>query len=166
METSQYNIGDWVRITEPGWTYSTYSSMFQKLGFRDTERNGPLGEDTLARVFAYTEHDSNSRMLYALRDTHGIESLIDDRGITEPEMYVKTWDGNCWFDLNNAMMYVTLDVAEPIVVDVLRIRNPETGTYADFIPTGTFHEFWHNSDHDITLCSTGIEWRNHRLSEC
>jgi hypothetical protein len=158
MQTPKYKIGDWVRVIRTGYTYSAYEHMFTQLGFRDTNRNDPFARDTIAQVFGCDEHENNDQMLYALRDLHGGESLVDDRGLTEADMYVKTWDDTCRYDSEASEMYVTLDVAEPERVEVVRIRNPDTGTHADFTPVGMVRNQWSNMELGIVLTTNGIVW--------
>jgi hypothetical protein len=132
--------------------------MFANMGFRNTDHNEPFSDDTLAQIFAIAEHPDTKRVLYALRDSYSNESLVDERGIDEAEIYVKTWDDNCQYDSNNSEIHITMYVSESICVDVVRVRNPETNGYADFISAGYQHNEWCNVEHDIVLRTEGIVW--------
>jgi hypothetical protein len=72
-------VGDIVRVVAPGATYSTYSDLFEELGFFNRTINNSFKEDTIAQIFATKSENGNK--LFAIRDREGNESLIGERGI-------------------------------------------------------------------------------------
>lgn len=76
-----FNIGDRVMITNSGATYSTWSAMFKRLGFKNLENNS-LPKKTEAIIFGIAPHDTESKItLLAIRDENGGESLIGSKGV-------------------------------------------------------------------------------------
>lgn len=81
-----YKIGDFVKVVNPGKTYTTYSEKFVELGFNNIARNESFRTGTVGQIFGITEHDSKNKTMLALVDKDGNECLIDAGGV-EPLTY-------------------------------------------------------------------------------
>ena len=81
-----YKIGDFVKVVNPGKTYSTYEDKFVELGFNNIYRNESFWPGTVGQIFGITKHDSAYNTLLALVDKDGNECLISAEGV-EPYTY-------------------------------------------------------------------------------
>jgi hypothetical protein len=85
---TKFKVGDKVKITNPGRTYSTYDTMFRKLKFNNTEKNPSWREGTIGVIFAMDNHESSKELLLAVRslksnsDGDVDECLIHVNGVT------------------------------------------------------------------------------------
>ena len=84
---TKFKVGDKVKITNPGKTYSTYEDMFIKLGFKNCKVNYSWQQGTEGIVFATGEHEQQRAVnLLAVRriSASGIasECLINEEGVT------------------------------------------------------------------------------------
>ncbi len=85
---TKFKVGDKVKITNPGRTYSTYDRMFRKLKFNNTEKNPSWREGTIGVIFAMDNHESSKELLLAVRslksnsDGDVDECLINVNGVT------------------------------------------------------------------------------------
>ena len=69
-----------VCVTDSGESYTTYSDMFKRLRFKNTERNDVWDNGTEGVVFGIAKTDGD-RIAFGLRDSHGNECLIGIEGI-------------------------------------------------------------------------------------
>jgi hypothetical protein len=79
----KFKVGDKVQVVEPGRTYTTYGTMFSRLGFNNTERNESFQEGLVAEVFVVCEHDSTGVPLVALQAPDGSQCLISTSGVVK-----------------------------------------------------------------------------------
>lgn len=75
------NKGDTIEITNPGNTYSEYSSKFKELGFKNKESNNSFQEGETAIVFNIGSHANGHTILLACRNSNGKECLISTEGV-------------------------------------------------------------------------------------
>ena len=80
-KTTSFKIGDKVKVTNTGSTYSTYSPMFEKMGFADTTHNPGWKTNTVGYVFAVDVHLSFGTPVIAIRHEDGRECLIGVEGL-------------------------------------------------------------------------------------
>jgi hypothetical protein len=79
---SNYKIGQLVKVTNPGGVYSTFSTMFEKLGFRRKKRNDFVSSfRESAQIFAIDKHPDTGKELLALVDSMGNEVLISSSSV-------------------------------------------------------------------------------------
>lgn len=76
-----FKVGDKVIITDSGESYTTYSDMFEKMGFSDTKRNGGWENGEEGIVFAVEQHPTYANIILALRHLDGRECLIGEKGV-------------------------------------------------------------------------------------
>jgi len=74
-------VGDKVKVVKPGHVYSTFDTMFRKMGFRYTEHNPGFERNTEATVFSTCHHPSANDTLVGIRDEKGNECLIGHNGL-------------------------------------------------------------------------------------
>jgi hypothetical protein len=84
---TKFKVGDKVKITSPGKTYSTYEDMFIKLGFKNCKVNNSWQQGTEGAVFATGEHQQQRAInLLAVRRVSASgevsECLISEDGVT------------------------------------------------------------------------------------
>jgi hypothetical protein len=82
----KYQIGDFVRVTEPGETYDSYDEIFKELGFVNKKTNPSFDSGTPAQIFGMTSHPRTGETMLALVDSEGKECLICEDGV-EPLSY-------------------------------------------------------------------------------
>ena len=84
---AKFKVGDKVKVTKRGNTYSSYTDMFALLGFKNLERNDAFNDGTLAEVVAMTYHERiDEGVLYHIKTLDGKkESLIGKKGISKAE---------------------------------------------------------------------------------
>ena len=80
-KTTSFRIGDKVKVTDPGCTYSTYAHMFNKMGFANTTHNPCWKPNTVGYVFAVDVHDSFGSPVVAIRHEDGRECLVGAEGL-------------------------------------------------------------------------------------
>jgi hypothetical protein len=82
---SSYKVGDRVIITDALECYSTYSSVFKEMGFKNTKFNDSFSMMNLkiATIFDIGRHPAFSNtILYGIRFYDGSELLISQKGIS------------------------------------------------------------------------------------
>jgi hypothetical protein len=79
----QFKVGDKVEVVEPGRTYTTYKSMFVKMGFRDTYKNEFFQKGLIATVFAVCEHETDDVTLLGLEALDGSQCLMSTKGVVK-----------------------------------------------------------------------------------
>lgn len=163
-------VGDHVIITEPGHTYETYKEKFRELGFQNPneEHPGPAQPGIEGVVFAITQHKTWSEIvMVAVRNKFGQEWLVQDTGVgvvednSAPRTFTK-------FTISEGVTY-NEDSREFTVVDpewfsafsierrdVVRIINPSTDKFGDFIVRGLDFGaedafILHDQLHNVTL---------------
>lgn len=72
-------IGDTVKIVNPGKVYSTYRKLFLKLGFKNKDNNFYKEKYNIGIIFNKTVEDGKS--LYAIRFPDETEILISSYGL-------------------------------------------------------------------------------------
>lgn len=77
---SKFKKGDFVEITNNGYTYTTFTTKFEELGFGNTKENDCFEKGTIAQVFDVSE-DGIGREIVAICDQKGCESLIGVEGV-------------------------------------------------------------------------------------
>ena len=77
---SRFKKGDFVEVINNGYTYTTFTSKFEELGFGNAKENGCFEKGTIAQVFDITE-DGFGREMVAICDQKGRESLIGVEGV-------------------------------------------------------------------------------------
>ncbi len=79
----KFKVGDKVQVVDPGRTYQTYSAMFSRLGFKNTQENESFPAGLVAEVFLVCEHDSTGIPLVALQAQDGSQCLISTEGVVK-----------------------------------------------------------------------------------
>jgi hypothetical protein len=75
-------IGQRVRVTNPGKTYTSYREMFHRLGFNNpTEEHPSFRTGTEVTIFNVGRHDTSHIILLALRRDDGEECLMSEDGV-------------------------------------------------------------------------------------
>lgn len=72
--------GDLVVITHNGHTYTTFSSAFEMLNFKNKERNDEWANGSTGTVFGFLPN-SVGVIMVAVNDSHGNQCLIDIDGV-------------------------------------------------------------------------------------
>ena len=75
----EIEVGSKVVVVDNGRSFNTYSDMFLKMGFKNTNYNGLFENGTECIVFA--KQDNEPRTLCGIRDRKGNESLINIEGL-------------------------------------------------------------------------------------
>jgi hypothetical protein len=88
MKNNIIVVGTKVAIKRPDNTYSSFQTMFEALGFKDTEENDRWNAGDVGTVFAIAAHPLNHTTLVAVEDEKGRQCLIT-YGAVEPveELY-------------------------------------------------------------------------------
>ena len=171
----RYKIGDIVWVVKPGHSYNQYTDMFNKMGFKTDDIHISFNIFTRAEIFAVEMHQDGKDPLYGIRDYDGNESLIGEKGISlvtsvpnteltqysdqyvefdtirPDKMHIKWHPDTKMVTLPGLRMYPGLAkrVAGPPnmgKVQILRLYNPETENYADYIRTGWNDVYSHYMD--------------------
>ena len=80
----KFKVGDKVQVVEPGRTYTTYKRMFEKMGFRDTDKNEFFQQGLIATVFVISDHETDSDVtLLGLEAQNGTQCLIGSKGVVK-----------------------------------------------------------------------------------
>ena len=77
----EIEVGSKVVVVNNGRTFTTYSNMFLKMGFKNTDYNDLFENGTECIVFAKQYQDDESRTICGIRDEKGNESLINIEGL-------------------------------------------------------------------------------------
>ena len=80
---TKFKVGDKVQVVDSGKTYTTYVDMFEKMGFKNTERNEFFQQGLIATVFAVSIHGDNKLPLLGLEAANGTQCLISADGVLE-----------------------------------------------------------------------------------
>jgi hypothetical protein len=78
---TKFKVGDKVQVVDSGKTYTTYVRMFEKMGFKNTERNEFFQKGLIATVFAVDVHEENELSLLGLEAANGTQCLISAGGV-------------------------------------------------------------------------------------
>lgn len=76
-----YKIGQRVKILNNGLTYTTYSDMFRKFKFKNTEINWEFPDKSTAIIFNMGILDSTGKDVLCLRNEIGQECLIEENAV-------------------------------------------------------------------------------------
>lgn len=92
MEKAKFKIGDKVKVTNYGYTYTTYGEKFELMGFENTQYNGSIRDKEVGTIFGVTLHEDKDTILYAIRTLDdNREALIGEEGLIKikdaPKMY-------------------------------------------------------------------------------
>lgn len=80
----KFKVGDKVQIVDSGRTYTTYKRMFEKMGFRDTDKNEFFQQGLITTVFAISDHETDSDVtLLGLEAANGSQCLIGSKGVVK-----------------------------------------------------------------------------------
>lgn len=85
---SKFQIGDKVKVTNSGKTYSTYDIKFREAGFKNFKVNSSWLDGTVGTIFWKGKHGDEIVNLVALRHDDGRECLISVEGVTLAEGYL------------------------------------------------------------------------------
>lgn len=87
---TQFKVGDTVRVINPGRTFTTHRSAFERFGFRNLEQNDSFKAGTIATVFN-TGTVNGGPETVSIRDGIGRECLINISGVelVQPLMITK-----------------------------------------------------------------------------
>ena len=75
-----YKVGDWVKIINPGYTYSTYERKFQEAGFNNLKYNDIPDRYQIGKIFWVGFHEINSIPLIAIETADGKQCLMGADG--------------------------------------------------------------------------------------
>ena len=78
---TKLKVGDKVQVVDSGKTYTTYVDMFEKMGFKNTEKNECFQKGLIATVFAVSIHGDNKLPLLGLEAANGNQCLISTDGV-------------------------------------------------------------------------------------
>jgi len=78
---TKFKVGDKVQVVDSGKTYTTYVDMFEKMGFKNTEKNECFQKGLIATVFAVSIHGDNKLPLLGLEAGNGNQCLISADGV-------------------------------------------------------------------------------------
>jgi hypothetical protein len=78
---TKFKVGDKVQVVNSGKTYTIYVDMFEKMGFKNTEKNECFQKGLIATVFAVGIHDDNELPLLGLQAANGTQCLISANGV-------------------------------------------------------------------------------------
>jgi len=78
---TKFKVGDKVQVIDSGKTYTTYVSMFEKMGFNNTERNEFFPAGLITTVFAVNVHEEDELPLLGLQAANGTQCLISANGV-------------------------------------------------------------------------------------
>lgn len=78
---STFKIGDSVIVKDNQEIYTTYTDMFEKLGFKNIIQNNLIKNGQVATVFAIDVHPDHNETLLAIRDGFDNEVLISTEGV-------------------------------------------------------------------------------------
>lgn len=78
---TKFKVGDKVQVVDSGKTYTTYVRMFEKMGFKNTERNELFHKGLIATVFVADVHEENELPLLGLEAANGTQCLISADGV-------------------------------------------------------------------------------------
>lgn len=78
-----FELGERVTVIDDGNTYTSYSEVFKIAGFKNKKSNSGLTNGSIAKVFWRGFHENGRDMLYAIRDTRGIEALVNQKAIKD-----------------------------------------------------------------------------------
>ena len=87
------NVGDRVRITDPGKTYNTYDTMFKIMKFINKKLNKFSYKEDVGIIFSIANHlRDDNRLLCGVNLLNGEQCLIDLDGLEliKEEIY------ECW----------------------------------------------------------------------
>ena len=80
---TKFKVGDKVQVVDSGRTYTTYVDMFEKMGFKNTEKNQFFQQGLIATVFAVSIHGDNKLPLLGLQAANGTQCLIGSKGVVK-----------------------------------------------------------------------------------
>lgn len=116
MTKAKFKIGDNVRLTNFGFTYTTYEEMFELMGFKDTQSNSKVKGKEVGTIFGVQLHEDQDTILYAIRTADDREALIGEKGLVKVEDAPKVYSEAEVYDI---LVKHTLELfgAEPCTLD-------------------------------------------------
>jgi hypothetical protein len=81
MTNNKIKINNLVWIIDNGCAYTTYSDMFETLGFKNKNCNEIPEKGETGRVFGIGTHCVSKNTLYAIVNDEGKEFLMDENGV-------------------------------------------------------------------------------------
>ncbi len=77
----KFEVGQLVRVKDPGQTYTAYGALFDELKFANRKDNPSVPSGTVGQVFGRTSNESYPK--YGIVTMDGQEVLIGELGIEE-----------------------------------------------------------------------------------
>lgn len=75
-------VGNYIKIIDTGKIYTTYKTMFEKLGFRDPDKKKDCKKGEKGTIFVITKHLTNEDYtLYGIELDSGKQILIGEKGV-------------------------------------------------------------------------------------
>jgi hypothetical protein len=172
-------IGDLVVITERGHTYESYKDKFKELGFQnpDEDHLAPRGDDeSTGIVFAVTQHNTWPEItMVAIRNVYGQEWLIQVSGVevVNDPLVNRTFtkytvsDGVTYDDVKREFTVVDAHWCDAFSFDrpdTIRIINPSTDRFGDFVAQGLTADSitYYDEVHKVTLQLRRCEVTNNK----
>lgn len=162
----EFTVGEWARVVEPGHTYTTYLDKFDELGMRyDTSehesRCHTFTKGSIVRVYNIGRHGTQTdRILYAIRDMLGRESLVGVEGLQHVSHHrefiigkddITYYEGVRQFHINHHLMMET---------ELITLTNPATGGQVNFGPIAGEPHQWINREFDLLIVATDNIYHN------
>jgi hypothetical protein len=162
----EFTVGEWARVVEPGYTYTTYLDKFDELGVRyvtdkSESRCHCFTKGSVVRVYNIGRHDvQTDRVLYAVRDMLGRESLVRSKALQHVSHHREfiigkddiTYDeGARRFYINHQLMMET---------ELITLTNPATGGQVNFGPVADEPHRWMNREFDLLIVATDNIYHN------
>jgi hypothetical protein len=97
---TQFKVGDILKVVNSGDCYSSYSEMFYRMKFVNTDHNDSHDHGTIVQVFNVDYHPSQEVAIYAVRSEDGFEALYGAEGLQKLQFNKRatTVDLNCEVD--------------------------------------------------------------------
>jgi len=81
-EGDDFHVGEYIRVTNKGNSYDTFTKMFKELNFKNIEEKDLPTNGTVGKIFAVKEHPVfPDTIMYAFITESGEEYLIGSKGV-------------------------------------------------------------------------------------
>ncbi len=171
----RYKIGDIVWVVKPGHTYNQYTDKFEEIGFTPVSERWSFSMYTRAEIWGTSMHQDGKDRLYAIRNFSGTESLVGEKAISLVTAVKKVEltphpDTDVVFDelrpdkahikwhpdtkmvtlpglrMNSNMRNKLVESPNLGKTQIVRLYNPHTENYADYVQTGWNDTYSHFMD--------------------